>query len=204
MIPPGRVGSRSTIEVIHGSERLHTVSARTQPARRVRVSSIPIIVVNSGGANSSTAAATKIRCTVAHAKSNSAPTSDIARLVVTTAAATLTRSRAVSRARAGSWSLTWVNDPREHSRSAQTNRRLRTDTRNATTPCGRSLTRHTGRSFTSDEATPHDGQPPSVATSSTRTRRAPSGPTLTSRTRNPGNANNNDVRSDMTRGLFCR
>ena len=43
---------------------------------------------------------------------------------------------------------------------------------------------------------------PSSATASTRTWRPPSGSRRTSRTRNPGNANNNDVRSDMARGLF--
>jgi hypothetical protein len=72
----------------------------------VRVSSIPIIVVNPGGASRPAAAATRIRPAVAHARSYSAPTSETALFVVTTAAATFVRNRAVNRARAGNWSQT--------------------------------------------------------------------------------------------------
>jgi hypothetical protein len=42
MIPPGCVGSRSTIEVIHGSERRQLVCSRSHRTLRARVPSIPI------------------------------------------------------------------------------------------------------------------------------------------------------------------
>ena len=77
---------------------------------------------------------------------------------------------------------------------------LQTHSRSGTLPCGRSFNRQTGRSFTRDDMTPHEGQPPSTATLSTRTRRPPSGSSVTFRTRNPGSANSNVVRSIMARG----
>jgi len=42
MIPPGWAGSRSTIEVIHGSLRAQLVSLKNQRTLRARVSSMPI------------------------------------------------------------------------------------------------------------------------------------------------------------------
>src|SRR5450631_1406213 len=141
-----------------------------------------------------------MRCTVHHATPYSPPTSLIARLVVVTAALTLLRSRVVSRDRAGTWALTSVNDIRAQSFSVHTNRRLHIHNRSGTPPCGRSFNRHVGRSLIRDDITPHEGQPPSVATVSTSTRRPPSGSRETSMTRNPGSANNNVVRSIMARG----
>ena len=245
MIPPGRVGSRSTIEVIHGFERRHppngstfaadfpAAGAPTAPAGpptsaaavaagagpccstvcsgagsrchrtlRARVSSMPIIDVGAACPTTSTAAATRIRCTVPHAMSCSAATSLIARFVVHTAPATFTRNRPVNLDRAGSWEQDWVNERRGHNRSAHTNRRLRTHTRNGTSPCGRSFTRRVGRSLITPDSTPHRGHPPSLSTLSASTTRPPSGAAVTSSTRNPGSANSNDVASDMTRGLF--
>ena len=49
--------------------------------------------------------------------------------------------RVVSRDRAGTWSLTSVNDLREHSCSVHTKRRLQTHSRSGTLPCGRSFNR---------------------------------------------------------------
>src|SRR5665647_1546883 len=127
-------------------------------------------------------------------------TSLIARFVAVTAALTLALSRVVSRDRAGTWSVTSANDPREHNCSVHTKRRLQTHSRSGTLPCGRSFNRQIGRSLIREDITPHDGQPPSVATLSTSTSRPPSGSSVTFRTRNPGSANSNVVRSIMARG----
>ena len=69
---------------------------------RARVSSIPIMAVGAAWRTAVTAAATRIRCTVPHARSCSPATSLIARFVAVTAAVTFTRSRVVSRDLAGS------------------------------------------------------------------------------------------------------
>jgi hypothetical protein len=111
-----------------------------------------------------------------------AATSLIARFVAVTAALTLLGNRVVSRDRAGIWWLTSVNDPREHSSSLHTKQRLQTHSRSGTLPCGRSFNRQIGRSFTREEITPHEGQPPSLATISTSTSRPPSGSSETFRT----------------------
>src|SRR5665647_1023131 len=200
MIPAGWAGSRSTIEVIHGSLRAQPVSLKNQRTGRARVSSMPIIVVGAACPSAATAVATRMRCTVHHATPNSPATSLIARFVAVTAALTLARSRVVNRDRAGTWSLTSVNDPREHNASVHTKRRLQTHSRSGTLPCGRSFNWQTGRSFNRDDITPHEGQPPSLATLSTSTSRPPSGSSVTFRTRNPGSANSNVVRSIMARG----
>ena len=76
MIPPGRPGSKSTIEVIHGSERRHgpvpSSPSRVQRTLRARVSSIPIIAVGTAGPAAAVAARTRIRWAVAHAIPHSA------------------------------------------------------------------------------------------------------------------------------------
>ena len=190
MIPPREAGSRSTIEVIHGSERRQPTSASNQRTLRARVSSIPIMVVGAAGPSASAAAATSTRWTVHHATPWSLSTSLIARFVVLTASLIFVRNRAVSRARVGSCTRVSVNDRRADNASVHANRRLRTHIRSGTAPCGRSLTRLVGRSRTSPDSTPQDGQPPCSVTRSTSTRRAPSASNNTSRTRNPGSANN--------------
>ena len=134
MIPLGWDGSRSTIEVIHGSLRAQPLSLRNQRTLRARVSSMPIIVVGAACPSTWTAVATRMRCTVHHATPYSPPTSLIARLVAVTAALTLVRSRLVSRERAGTWSLTSVNDLRAQSFSVHRKRRLQTHTRSGTLP----------------------------------------------------------------------
>ena len=67
MIPPGWAGSRSTIEVIHGSLRAQPLSLKNQRTLRARVSSMQIIVVGAAWPSTWTAVATRIRCTVHHA-----------------------------------------------------------------------------------------------------------------------------------------
>lgn len=187
MIPPGRPGSKSTIEVIHGSERRHgpvpSSPSRVQRTLRARVSSIPIIAVGTAGPAAAAAASTRIRWAVAHAIPHSAATSLTARFAPATAAPTRSRSLVVTRERAGSCALACVNDLRGHSASKHTKRRLRTRKRNATAPCGTSLTRLSGRSLTREDTTPHAGQPPSESTTSASTSRPPSTPSATSRTR---------------------
>lgn len=105
MIPPERLGSRSTIEVIHGFDRRHVsfmaMPSEIQRTLRARVSSIPIIVVGAACPRTSAAALTKIRCTVYQAIPWSFTSSLIARFVVVTAALTFTFNRVVTRARAG-------------------------------------------------------------------------------------------------------
>ena len=83
MIPPGCVGSRSTIEVIHGSE-----------LRQVAVCSMPSWIHRTPRA--------RIRCTVHQAMPRSFATSRTARFVVVTAVLTFTFNLVVTRARAGS------------------------------------------------------------------------------------------------------
>jgi hypothetical protein len=68
IIPPGWDGSRSTIEVIHGSLRAQPVSLKNQRTLRARVSSMPIIIVGAACPSTWTAVATRIRCTVHHAR----------------------------------------------------------------------------------------------------------------------------------------
>ena len=111
MIPPLEAGSRSTIEVIHGSVRRHPTSCSSQRTLRARVSSIPITVVGAACPSRSAAAATSTRCTVHHATPCSTATSLIARFRPVTACLILIRRRAVSRARAGSWVLVWRERP---------------------------------------------------------------------------------------------
>jgi hypothetical protein len=71
MIPPGWLGSRSTIEVIHGFDRRHvsffSMSCWIQRTLRARVSAIPIIMVGAACPSTPPAALTKIRCTVRQA-----------------------------------------------------------------------------------------------------------------------------------------
>jgi hypothetical protein len=60
MIPAGRAGSRSTIEVIHGSLRVRPVSLKNHRTLRALVSSTPIIiVVGAACPSASTAVATR-------------------------------------------------------------------------------------------------------------------------------------------------
>jgi hypothetical protein len=108
----------------------------------------------------------------------------MARFVVVTAAGTLVRNHVVSRDSAGIWSLTSVNDLREHSCSEHMKWRFRTHNRSGTGPCGTSFNRHVGRSLIREDMTPHEGQLPSLAELSTRTTRPPSGFSVTCRARN--------------------
>ena len=119
--PPGRPGSRSTIEVVHGSDRCHG-PVQSWPSR---VSSIPIIAVGAAGHATAAAASTRIRWAVHHAIPHSAATSLTARFAPATAAPTRSRSLVVTRERAGSCALASVKDLRGHRASAHTNRRLR-------------------------------------------------------------------------------
>jgi len=64
MIPAGWAGSRSTIEVIHGSLRRQPVSLKNQRTLRALVSSMPIIEVGATCPSAWTAVATRMRCTV--------------------------------------------------------------------------------------------------------------------------------------------
>jgi len=127
--PPGHPGSRSTIEVIHGSDRCHgpvpTSPSRVQRTLRARVSSIPIIAVGAARHATPAAASTRIRWVVHHAIPHSAATSLTARFATATATPTRSRSLVVTRERAGSCALARVKDLRGHSASAHTNRRLR-------------------------------------------------------------------------------
>ena len=119
--PPGRPGSRSTIEVVHGSDRCHG-PVQSSPSR---VSSIPIIAVGAAGHATAAAARTRIRWAVHHAIPHSAATSLTARFAPATATPTRSRSLVVTRERARSCALASVQDLRGHSASAHTNRPLR-------------------------------------------------------------------------------
>lgn len=103
------------------------------------------------------------------------------------------RSRVKTRARKGSWSLTWTNVRRAHSGSTHSHRGLRTTTSTTPPPCpcpvpptGTSLTRCRVQACTRVETTPQSGQPSSRSLAWTTTRRPPLGRSTASITVYPG------------------
>ena len=141
----------------HGSDRFQVIPSSTQRTDRNRVSSIPNLLVGSGSGSQRAAAATSALCAVGHDTPYSRATSATARLLPAIACATRSRSRSVTRARGRIASLVWVNDRRGHNTSTQTRRRFRHHSSTCCPDAGRSLTRHSGRSRTRPDSTPHAG-----------------------------------------------
>ena len=141
----------------HGSDRLQVIPSRIQRTDRNRVSSIPNRLVGSGSGSQRAAAATSDLCAVGHDTPYSRATSATARLLPAIACATRSRSRSVTRPRGRIASLVCVNDRRGHNTSTQTSRRFRHHSSVCCPDAGRSLTRHSGRSRTRPDSTPHAG-----------------------------------------------
>ena len=154
---PGPSLEQSTKEVSHGSDRFQMIPSNTQRTDRNRVSSIPNRLVGSGSGSQRAAAATNALCAVGQDTRYSRATSATARLLPAIACATRSRSRSVTRDRGRIASLVWVNDRRGHNGSRQTRRRFRHHSSARWPDAGRSLTRHSGRSRTRPDGTPHIG-----------------------------------------------
>ena len=175
--------SRSTNVLIHGSNRFQAPSSsRNQRTDRYRCSSIPRRrTVRSSTGGRRTATALRAAWTSHHDTPCARAVSAALRPEATTAPTRASFSRAVDRARRGTWIVDSQNVRRGQGTCTQRQRRLdhTTRTRPAT---GMSRTVCSRRAWTRSEMTPQVGQP-GGARDSTRTRRVPSGWSAASMTR---------------------
>lgn len=167
---PGRVGSALTNEVIHGFDRVQPASSSTQRTDRARVSSMPSTRVGSGSGSHWLASAMSARCAVDHATWYSLATSLTARLPDAIAEPIFSRSRVVSRDRAGTARDCCVNVAVPQAGSRHTKRRLSHHRSVLWPEADKSLTRTSGRSLILEVSTPHSGQAPSGSMTSMTTR----------------------------------